>query len=80
MKAITVYDAVEAIKAQKRYCDEHEVPMFIPANGWCLNCGCNIFEPHTYRREPIRTFGIDVETAGSKLITSCPLCNATFCD
>ena len=74
------YDPIEAAKAQEVYCDEHEIPQFAPRNGWCSSCGRNIYEPYTYRREPIVTSGITVEEAGSHLITSCPHCNATFCD
>lgn len=74
------YDPIEAAKAQEAYCNEHEIPQFAPRNGWCSSCGRNIYEPYTYRREPIVTSGIAVEEAGSRLITSCPHCNATFCD
>lgn len=74
------YDAVKAIEAQKRYCDERKCPYFAPPNGWCSRCGRNIFEPYTYRREPLVTIGISVEEAGSKLITGCPHCGATFVD
>jgi len=74
------YDTTKAIKAQEAYCNEHEIPMFAPRNGWCTRCGRNIFEPYTYRREPLQTCGITVEDAGIRHITSCPHCNATFCD
>lgn len=74
------YDPIEAAKAQEDYCNENEVPRFAPGNGWCSSCGRNIYEPYTYRREPIATTGISVEEAGRKLITSCPHCNRTFCD
>jgi len=74
------YDAVEAAKAQEHHCNERKVPFFAPRNGWCCYCGRNIFEPYTYRREPILTTGISVEEAGSRIITSCPHCNHTFTD
>ena len=75
------YNAVEAAAAQRAYCDEHELPQFAPDTGWCSACGRNIYEPYEIRsgRETIRV-GIDVETAGRKLITSCPHCRTTFCD
>jgi len=74
-----IFDPTDAAKAQERYCDEHKIPLFAPHNGWCFNCCRNIYEPYTYRREPIVTSGITVEEAGSRHITSCPHCNATFC-
>ena len=73
------YDATKAIKAQEVYCDEHKIPQFAPRNGWCSSCGRNIYEPYTYRGHEDQTYGITVEEAGSRHITSCPHCNATFC-
>jgi len=74
------YDATRAIIAQEAYCDKRGLPLFAPRNGWCSQCGRNIFEPYIYRREPIVTIGITVEEAGSCHITSCPHCNKSFCD
>jgi len=74
------YDAIAAAKAQEEYCNAHEHPMFAPSNGWCSSCGRNIYEPYTYRGREDHTYGITVEEAGSRLITSCPHCNRTFCD
>ena len=62
------YDATKAIKAQEAYCDEHEIPLFAPRNGWCTSCGRNIFEPYTYRGREDQTHGITVEEAGSRHI------------
>ena len=75
------YNAVEAAKAQERYCNEHEISVFSPTNGWCSSCGRNIFEPYTVQHgsETIQ-LGITVEEAGKRLITGCPHCNHTFCD
>lgn len=74
------YNAIEASQAQEGYCNEHKVPRFAPDNGWCSYCGRNIYEPYTYRGREEHTIGISVEEAGSRLITGCPHCNATFCD
>ena len=80
------YDTTKAIKAQKRYCDERLVPLFIPSNGWCGYCGRNIFEPYRVRGfdknggHPERIFGITVEEAGNRHITGCPHCGITFGD
>lgn len=76
------YDPIEAAKAQERYCDEHEIPIFAPRNGWCASCGRNIYEPykvHSFGEKSMRVFGISVKEAGSRLITGCPHCNRTFC-
>lgn len=74
------FDPIEAAKAQEAYCDQHEVPMFAPSNGWCNACGRNIYEPYTYRGREDHTYGISVEEAGQRLISSCPHCNTTFVD
>ena len=74
------YDTAEAVKAQERYCDEHEIPIFAPRNGLCSWCGRNIYAPSMYSPREGQTRGISVEEAGSRLITSCPRCNATFVD
>ena len=77
-----VYDPASAVKAQEAYCESYNVPMFIPTKGWCFNCGRNIFERFNYRGfdGEAKCSGIDVATAGSKLISSCPHCNRTFVD
>ena len=74
------YDTIKAAKAQERYCNEHEIPVFAPCNGWCNHCGRNIYEPYTYWGREDRTFGFSVEDAGSRHLTSCPHCHSTFCD
>ena len=75
------YNTIESIKAQNAYCEKHGCPVFIPANGWCPNCGGNIFEPYQVRRgAEYVTLGINVTEAGNRLITGCPLCGRTFCD
>ena len=74
------YDVIRAADAQARYCEEHEIPLFAPTNGWCHECGRNIYEPYTYRGQEDRTIGISVEEAGSRHITGCPHCNHTFVD
>jgi len=72
------YNPIEAAEAQKHYCDRQEVPLYAPANGWCSRCGRNIYEPYTYRGKEEQTYGISVDEAGSRLITSCPHCNYSF--
>lgn len=75
------YDTIKAAKAQEDYCDKHDLPMFAPRNGWCYACGRCIYEPYTYRGHEDHTYyGITVEEAGSRLITSCPHCNTAFND
>ena len=63
------FDTQAAIKAQERYCNEHNYPMFAPTSwGTCYKCYRNIYTI------------ISVEEAGSHLITGCPFCHASFCD
>ena len=79
MKVINgaTYDPERAIKAQKKYCEEHKLPHFAPFDGICFRCRQNIYE-RVERGE--RVTGISVEGAGSQLITGCPHCNRTYCD
>ena len=72
------YDTAEAVKAQERYCDEHEIPIFAPRNGLCSWCGRNIYEPVKTRTGMV--YGYSVEYAEQHLITGCPYCNTTFAD
>lgn len=74
------YNVAEASEAQRRYCDARGIPMFAPADGWCHVCGRNIYHAVTYRGREDHPYGISVETAGRRLISGCPHCNATFVD
>ena len=69
------YNRLEAVAAQKRYCQEHEVPHFAPDDGYCYHCDADIYAPITIAG---RTYGITVEHAGKTLITGCPHCNYSF--
>lgn len=72
------FEVIQAAKAHEAYCNAHEVPMFAPSNGWCNACGRNIYEPYTFRGREDHTYGICVEEAGKRLISSCPHCNHSF--
>ena len=75
------YDPVTAVKAQEAYCESYSIPMFIPEKGWCFNCGRNIFERFNYRGldGEVKCSGIDVATAGSKLIFQLPALQPHVC-
>lgn len=65
------WDWKEARDAQDRFCKAKRMPHFAPYGGLCYNCGENIYAfPHGYT----------VEQAGNKLITSCPICMASYVD
>lgn len=70
------FDPAISAKAQAAYCDEHELPMFAPADGHCPRCGYNIYLPVNGSHSAV--MGITVEEAGSRLITGCPICNYSF--
>lgn len=72
------YNPKKAAKAQLAYCDQHEIPMFAPYDGLCLRCGRSIYLPTNGSGGSVS--GYTVEQAGSKHITGCPHCSATFCD
>ena len=61
-------DTKKALEAQKKYCDENNVPQFAPTNGRCDRCFANIYDY------------ITVERAGTTLITGCPECHTSFVD
>ena len=70
MTETKTFNRQEAIKAQRDYCDKHDVPHFAPFDGICYSCGANIYSER----------GISVEEAGSRLITGCPFCRRTYVD
>lgn len=62
---------LDCVVSQQRYCQDHDVPLFMPAHGYCTRCGTNIF---------YGTCGYTLEYATTKHITSCPYCNHSFDD
>lgn len=77
-----MYDITKSIQAQKKYCEENDVPHFAPHSGNCWSCRKNIYEPREYSgwNGGTYTSGITVEKAGSELVTGCPHCNRSYCD
>lgn len=84
-----MYDSIKAYEAQKRYCEENEVPLFAPQR--CYRCKQDIFASIGHpvqilpRRRLMLNFeqtrpGISVEKASSELICGCPFCYASFDD
>lgn len=71
------YDSVEAYKAQKKYCDENNLPLFV--NKHCPLCGKDVFGMYRKSNDEYR-YGFSVEVASSTLITGCPFCNYSFCE
>ncbi len=71
-----IFNPTKAAKAQEAYCDQHEAPMFAPANGICYRCRRNIYLPSNGSHGAV--YGITVEQAGSRLVTGCPHCNYSF--
>ena len=59
-----------AMDAQEKYCDEKNLPFFVPLFGECYHCHRQIFGEG----------GISEKKAGEELITSCPFCRTSFCD
>lgn len=59
----------DAEGAQKQLCDRRGVPVFAPEGGVCPRCGRNVYE--------VRGF-VDVELAGTELLTGCPWCHVSF--
>ena len=72
MVELGLKDAIEDIdrkmNAQKKMCEEDEVPLFAPEDGLCGFCGKQI-----YNR-------ISMEKAEKELITHCPYCSMAYND
>lgn len=64
----TKWTPEESNAAQDFFCDSNGYPRFAPDDGICYRCGQNIFSYYSPKK------------AASKLITSCPYCNASFTD
>lgn len=71
------YNPTEAIAAQDRYCEEHELPCFAPLDGICPSCGRNIYLPISGSATPCLS-GITVSMAATRQITGCPHCRCSF--
>ncbi len=63
-------ERLDPYQEQVRYCEENGLPVFISESCRCPRCYGNLFGEG----------GIRPERAGEMLITSCPRCNASFCD
>lgn len=82
------FDVNKSILAQKNYCSEKGYPHFAPSSGNCYKCKKNIYSPVEHERKNWETgevvgsyiTGIDVEKAGSELVTGCPHCSRSYCD
>lgn len=62
------------IKAQKKYCEDHQAPHFAPEDGFCWSCGNQIYAPANGYE------GRDIDYASKELITGCPHCHKSYCD
>lgn len=68
---IEEYETYACVVAQRRYCDEHNLPHFAPNSGICYRCKRQIYAGPN---------GWTYDQAGAKMITYCPYCNASFDD
>ena len=57
------------IETQKKYCKDNKAPHFAPEDGFCYNCGKQIYAD-----------GRSIEYASKNLITGCPHCHRSYCD
>lgn len=73
-----MFNILEAVIAQHRYCQDHEVGILSPTGGSCWRCNNNIYFPIQYGEYDEYTSGITIERAGNELITRCPHCNYPF--
>ena len=90
-----MYDSYKAEEAQRKYCSEHNAPMFAPSSrvGFrCFRCGQNIYSESGHpvaeklprgrvRLDYSKSIpGYSVEDAGKELICGCPFCCRSFDD
>ena len=77
MEATRTYDPSEAVKAQRKYCEETGDPHFAPRDGICYRCRINIYREDTGRTD---RKGISLESASTQLVTGCPFCCYSYCE
>ena len=65
-----IKSAKDAIAMHTKYCQNNNLPIFIPHDGRCYRCYRNIFETGGYT---------DVKSVKTH-ITHCPFCHKSFCD
>ena len=58
------------IEKQKKYCRETSSPRFAPEDGFCWNCGEQIYNHPKHTEEYVE----------NNLITGCPHCFRSYCD
>ncbi len=68
------YNVRKSIRAQERFCNMVEKPLFAPYDGYCTGCNNNIYKSSKSHS------GISLIMAAMTHITSCPHCNKTFLD
>lgn len=73
------YNVEVAIKAQEKYCNDNNYPLFSPCSGRCCRCHQQIYSPLKHEGKDYIT-GISVERASSELITGCPHYHFSFCE
>jgi hypothetical protein len=59
------------IDNQKRYCEENNLPFFMPEDGVCWSCGNPIIDD-------LRKMGYG--DGDVRLVTGCPICHRSYCD
>ena len=58
------------IKNQRKYCNEHAAPFFMPGDGLCYRC----------KKDIIAVLIEGGKTGAEKLVTGCPICFRSYCD
>ncbi|MFV8845118.1 hypothetical protein [Serratia fonticola] len=71
------FNSEVARQAQAKYCKEKQYPHFAPLDGICYRCKRDIYQQQA---SSVRTTGVSVQEAGSKLICFCPHCNRSYDD
>lgn len=63
-----IYSRMEMVALQTQFCKEKGYPRFMPSDGFCYRCGCDLSKY------------ISAEAASSHLYTGCPHCMCSWCD
>ena len=76
------FNTRRSITLQEELCEQKNLPLFAPSNGYCYRCHKQIYaeQEHIDWKGRKYTTGISTEKAGKSHITGCPHCNYSFCE
>jgi hypothetical protein len=89
---MTDFDVNKSMEAQRKYCEDNDVPHFASKNGHCWSCKKNIYMQRHWKftggmnktlvdkEVADHSTGITTKEASETLVIGCPHCNRSYCD